>query len=314
MLQQTTVKTVIPYYDAWFNTFPTVRDLANAKLQKVLQSWQGLGYYQRARNLHRTAKVLVRDHQGEFPRDPLIVRSFPGFGPYTTGAVLSIAFGLPIPIIDANIRRVVRRVLGLKAGKAAQIDAMIYQFLSQTLPSKRAGCFNQALMELGALICRQRAPDCSHCPLQQNCLAFKKGWQDFIPGIRKKKIETISAVVGIIEKGGKYFIQQRSEKGLLAGLWEFPGGKVKKGETAVKALGRELREEIGVRLISAHHLIDLEHFYTRFRVHLRAFISQVEPLPEADPSHRWVLAKDFKKYPMPSANARIVARLQNGRA
>ena len=308
MLQQTTVNTVIAYYERWIKTFPTIHGLAKAPLQTVLKQWQGLGYYNRARNLHKAARMLIKEYRGIIPKDPQVVRSFSGFGPYTTGSVLSIAYDIPLTIIDANVRRVVMRLLALQGAADTKQDKKINEFLLKVLPKKGVGDFNQALMELGALVCRAKEPLCISCPLTKYCQAYKEGKQEIIPQTKKKIIKDIQAVIAIIKKGDNYFIQKRPLKGLLADLWEFPGGKIKAGESKVKALTRELNEELGVQVRSSKHLFDVKHFYTQFRVNLSVFACSLDKEPKIDPTHKWVSFKNFSKYPMPSGSAKIIEK------
>lgn len=311
MLQQTTVNAVIPYYERWIKTYPTVHHLAKAPLQKVLKSWQGLGYYNRARNLHKAVNLVVSQHQGKLPDDPLLVRLLPGFGPYTTGSVLSIAYDKPLVIIDANVRRLVMRLLAIEACADTKQDRTIEEFLKDIIPLKRAGDFNQALMEMGALICRSKEPVCNTCPLQKYCKAYAVGLQEIIPIPKKRVIQEVEAVIGIIQKDGKYFIQKRPAHGLLADLWEFPGGKVENGETKKEALKRELKEELGIEILSAQHMFDIKHFYTQFRVNLSVFICSVREYPSLNKNRKWICEKDFHHYPMPSGSARIIEKLIN---
>ena len=309
MLQQTTVNTVIARYERWIEVFPTIHDLARAPLQAVLKQWQGLGYYNRAKNLHKAALILINEHQGVHPKDPKIIRSLPGFGPYTTGSVLSIAYDIPLTIIDANVRRVVMRLLALPGIADTKQDLKVNEFLLKVLPLRRAGDFNQALMELGALVCRAREPLCTLCPVLKYCQAYAQGKQEIIPETKSKIIHDIQAVIAIMQKGNKYFIQQRPSKGLLADLWEFPGGKIEKGESPKEALGRELNEELGVQLKSSKHLFDVKHFYTQFRVNLSVFLCEIDDELKIDATHRWVNFKNFSKYPMPSGSAKIIEKL-----
>jgi len=309
MLQQTTVNTVIGFYGRFIKAFPTMKALAKAPLQTVLKQWQGLGYYNRARNLHRSAVRLMQEHRGVLPRDPEVLRAFPGFGPYTTGSVLSIAYDIPLTIIDANIRRVGMRLLALPGEANTKQDPVIKEFLLKILPLKRAGDFNQALMELGARVCASKYPSCTACPVAGYCRANRLDLQKKIPISKKKIVTDIQAVLAIIKKNDRYFIQQRPEKGLLAGLWEFPGGKIESGESESKALARELKEELGLQLRSARFLFRLKHFYTQFRVELSVFACSIKGEPTIDAAHLWVSYKDLSKYPMPSANGKIIERL-----
>jgi A/G-specific adenine glycosylase len=164
-------------------------------------------------------------------------------------------------------------------------------------------------MELGALVCRNKDPLCHLCPIRSYCLAYKQGRQDLIPRPKKKTIKDIQAVIAVIQKGNSYFIQKRPSKGLLADLWEFPGGKIKKGESKKQTLARELKEELGLPLRSARYLFNVKHFYTQFRVNLYVFACCLREKPDVDRGHRWVNRKDFSKYPMPSATTKIIEKL-----
>ncbi len=309
MLQQTTVNAVIPYYERWIKTYPTIFKLAKTPIQQVLKSWQGLGYYNRARNLHKAVGVVVAQYKGSLPRDRERVRELPGFGPYTTASVLSIAFDQPLVIIDANVRRLVMRLLAIQAHADTKQDKRIEEYLTKVIPQKRAGDFNQALMEMGALVCRNKEPLCNICPLKDRCLAFEQGVQEIIPTPKKKTIKDVHAVIAIVEKDGKYLIQKRPSKGLLADLWEFPGGKIEPKETKEEALARELKEELGVELKQAQHLFEVKHFYTEFRVNLSVFQCHLQNEPQETVSRRWVRKADFHRYPMPSGSAKIVEKL-----
>jgi A/G-specific adenine glycosylase len=319
MLQQTTVAAVIPYYERWLKTFPDVRSLAAAPLRKVLRAWQGLGYYQRARNLHRAAKTIVRDHGARVPDDGPVLRRLPGLGPYTTAAVLSLAYGKPLPVVDANVRRVLMRVLGLRGPAEARVDRTIRPFLEKVIPKASPGDFNQAMMELGALVCRSRDPQCLDCPIRSLCRAARDGTQETIPRPRKLRLEKIEVVVAIIEESGRILIQQRPAGGLLAGLWEFPGGKVERGESLTSALRREICEELGVGISAIRHLTTVRHAYTRFEATLHAYACRVQKHSRlaTGPRRRWVTLRTIGKYPLPSGSVKIVdflAGRERGRA
>jgi A/G-specific adenine glycosylase len=309
MLQQTTVSTVIPYYKKWVRRFPTVQSLANAQLKTVLKWWQGLGYYSRARNLHKAAKVLVKDFNGKIPFMRAELQSLPGLGPYTTGAVLSIAFGQREPIVDANVRRVIMRFLALKGFANPTQDKMILHFLEQVMPRSNMSAFNQGLMELGALVCRSGQALCLQCPLRSFCKAYAKGIQEIIPRAEQKQLERKDVAVAIIKNKNKFFIQKRPSGGLLGDLWEFPGGQKEKNESLKDALAREVSEEIGAKVISSKLFFEVKHFYTRFCVYLYAFECKISPLPKSDRTHKWLSLKGLKNYPVPSGTARIVDRL-----
>ncbi|HOF82752.1 MAG: A/G-specific adenine glycosylase [Acidobacteriota bacterium] len=317
MLQQTTVGAVIPYYNAWLRAFPDLQTLARAPLQKVLKAWEGLGYYQRARNMRRTARIIRDRCGGRFPEDPADLAALPGFGPYTAAAVASLAFHRPVPVVEANVRRVMTRMLGLAGPPGAGRDAAIARFLEKRISRRSPGNFNQAMMEWGALVCRPKNPLCLKCPGQNFCRAFARGEQDVLPAPKTLRPKDITAVVAVIRKNGRVLLQKRPETGLLAGLWEFPGGKVEAGETLRAALRRELREERGFAVESARPLMTVRHSYTRFRVTLHAFDVTIAgpggPRPpdfRGDSSVRWVSLGALDRYPFPSGSLKIVRHLQ----
>jgi len=310
MLQQTTVNAVKPYYEKWMGLFPDIRALAAASLPKVLKAWQGLGYYQRARHLREAARILVAERGGCLPDDPAALRALPGFGPYTAAAVSSIAFGRPEPLIEANVRRVLMRVFGIEGRAEASRDKALLKHLAAFYPARRPGDFNQALMELGALVCRPKTPLCLLCPVRTGCAAFASGRQEVIPAPKARTYRRIEAVVGVIERDGRVLIQRRPADGLLGGLWEFPGGKVRLGESRRAALGRELHEELGVGTVQVRPLMTVDHSYTQFRVTLYAFDCALKGEPEADPRRRrWVRLARLRRYPFPSGSAKIVERI-----
>ncbi len=312
MLQQTQVKTVLPYYDSWLKLFPDIKTLARAPLRKVLRAWQGLGYYERARSLWRAARMVVRNFEGQLPQSYERLRSLPGFGPYTTAAVLSFAFGQPYRVIDANVRRVLMRLAGWDGHPRTDQQKALDSWLELFFPQKKSREFNLAIMELGALICRPRNPLCLLCPIRSSCSAFAQGKQKIIPRPKKRPTKKVEGVLAVIRENGRYLIQKRPDKGLFAGLWEFPGGKRERGETLEEALKREVREELQAEVEEVRPLVQVGHAYTRFKVKLTAFTCRFRSRPHLDPKkHRWVGLHSLSKYPLPSGSAKIVRYLEN---
>jgi len=311
MLQQTTVSAVLPYYKKWLVLFPSMEALARAPRQRVLKAWEGLGYYERARNLHRAARIMCRANAGTVPDKYEDLLALPGFGPYTTAAVLSFAYDEPFPVLDANVRRVVMRLAAIRGPLSSRTDKVLLDWIKAVFPPRKGGEFNQAMMELGALVCRPKNPACPGCPVQKTCLAFKRGEQEIIPAPKKRSFQTIEAVVGIIRNGRLFLVQKRPAQGLMAGLWEFPGGKREKGETLRDALRRELREELDIEVRIRRRLLQVHHAYTRFRVTLTAFECEPSGPPRFKKGRcRWVSVRAMKSLPFPSGSAKIVRFLE----
>lgn len=319
MLQQTTVKAVLGYYERWLKEFPDIKTVAEADIGTILKAWQGLGYYTRARNIHQAAQIILSTYDGEVPSDVERLKKIPGFGPYTLAAVLSIAFHKPIPVVDANVRRVVLRLAAIKENPGSGFDLKTQNSLSGIISLKRPGDFNQAMMELGATVCRSKEPVCNLCPVRNMCLAFKAGIQETIPQPKTTATINIRAVVGLITNNQKeIFIQKRPEKGLLAGLWEFPGGKVETGESLTTALKRELKEELDLDpedLTVGQELCSVTHYYTKFRVRLSAFSCKIKEGARlvAANEGQWVKLSRLNEYPMPSGSAKILDYLGSGK-
>jgi A/G-specific adenine glycosylase len=311
MLQQTTVQTVIPYFLAWMTLYPDMLTLSKAPLQKILKIWQGLGYYNRAKNLHRTSKIIMADFDGKIPQEYDELIKLPGFGPYTTAAVLSIAYDKSYLTIDANIRRILMRILNWYRIASSSIDKKLDLYFSPLLPRKDPGTFNQALMELGSLVCRPKNPLCLLCPVLEFCGAYKAGKQEVIPVPEKRSYKKIDAVIGIIERNKRYLIQKRPPTGLLADLWEFPGGKIEQGESAEQALRREIQEEIGAEIHLAQFLTKVQHSYTQYQVSLQAWSCTLKSDPVLDKNrHRWVTLRGMRQFPFPSGSAKIIQFLE----
>ena len=313
MLQQTTVAAVVPYFERWMRLFPDTATLARAPLQKVLRAWQGLGYYQRARNLRRAAGLVVRRHGSRIPDDEKTLSRLPGFGPYTTAAVLSLAYGRPLAVVEANVRRVLMRITGLPGEASSRHDRPLRTYLEAVFPARDPGLFNQAMMELGALVCRSRNPQCLLCPVRDYCTAFLEGTQEVIPRPVRQSAKKVEAVLAVIRDGDRLLLQRRPPEGLFGGLWEFPGGKIEPGERPEAALRREVREEVGVEAGNVRFLATVSHSYTQFRVTLRVFSCVLKKgRPRLSPDRKWVAWSALSRYPMPSGSARVVRILQGG--
>ncbi len=314
MLQQTRVDTVLPYYRRWMAAFPTVDALARAGDQDVLRVWEGLGYYARARNLHRAARVVTERLGGRIPDDPHGFLALPGVGPYTAAAVLSIAFGRPLAAVDGNVRRVLCRVLTLEedprtAAAARTLEAAARALLPRDVP----GLHNQAMMELGAVVCTARNPACEGCPLRGACRASARGCPHAYPVRRPRRpVPHHHVAVGIVTRGSRVFIDRRPYGGLLGGLWEFPGGKVEPGEGVLEALERELWEEFRMRVRVDAALDPVRHAYSHLRVTLHPFLCRfvsMDPSAGEGREWRWVPYGALPDHPMPRANRKILEAL-----
>jgi A/G-specific adenine glycosylase len=247
MLQQTQVATARPYYRAFLRRFPTLRSLARAREEQVLAVWSGLGYYRRARHLRAAARRVMVEHGGRLPRDPRAFRSLPGVGRYTAGAVLSIAFDRPLPALDGNVARVLARLFGVRASVRNPHGAKrLWALAGSLVPMRRPGEWNQALMELGALVCAPRAPHCPSCPVRDACRAHRLGAPEaFPPALPRARLEHVRRAVAWIERGGRVLMVRRAGP-QLAGLWEPPGVELGRGDDAGRALEDTLRG-LGVR-------------------------------------------------------------------
>jgi A/G-specific adenine glycosylase len=271
MLQQTQVATVVRYYEPFLKAFPTIAALAAASEQQVLRRWEGLGYYRRARHLHQAARQLVLEHQGNIADDPEIFGRLPGVGRYILGAVLSQAFDRRLPILEANSQRVLCRLFCRK-GDRGLLKRWLWQAAEGLLPARRVGDFNQALMELGALVCTPRAPRCSICPLRLDCLARRRGWQEAIPSpAPDKKSQLVNEAGLVVRRGQKVLLVQRPENGRWAGMWEFPHDSLQGKETHEAAAWRCLSELTGLSAALGPELMTLRHAVMHYRITLVCF-------------------------------------------
>ncbi len=268
MLQQTTVAAVIPYFNRFLTAFPSVTALAQAPLAAVLQLWEGLGYYRRARDLHRAAQELVREHAGVVPDDPDVIPQLPGFGRYTTGAVLSQAFDRRLPILETNSSRVLCRLFALAGNpRSGPLQKMLWGIGEVILPRRNVGEFNQALMELGALVCTPVAPRCAECPLQARCVARRLGVQERLPQLPARAATVNQEEAAVVAwRGSTVLIVQRPAEARWGGLWEFPHGEVKPGEDHPDAARRLLTALTGLKGRIGPEIAVIRHGITRFRI------------------------------------------------
>jgi A/G-specific adenine glycosylase len=312
MLQQTQVDTVIPYFQRWLKRFPTVKALAEAPLADVLSLWEGLGYYSRARNLHKAAKQVMAEHKGHLPAEAAALQTLPGIGRYTAGAISSIAFNKDSAVLDGNVKRVLARVFNIDDDvKSPAGEKKLWALAESLVPPGRAGDYNQALMDLGATICRPQNPTCLLCPLLGICEAQRLGLQDERPVVKKKApTPHYDVAAAIIRHKGKVLITQRPLDKLLGGLWEFPGGKREPGESMDACLKREIQEELGMTIKTGAQQLTLKHGFTHFKITLHVFEAKwlkgtPKPLQVAD--LKWVTIDELTNFAMGKTD-RAIAR------
>ena len=316
MGQQTQMERVVEYFSRWIEQFPAVSDVATAGEQQILKAWEGLGYYSRARNIHRAAKILVEKHESRIPENYDQLLALPGIGPYTAAAILSIAYNQDIPLIDANVERLFTRLLDISEPvKSARIQAMLRKTAQSLLVCGKARMFNQALMECGALICKPGKPDCQSCFLAEYCLARQHGTVLLRPVRAKndKRIDIDMACAVIIHQGLCY-IQQRAPDDVWGSLWEFPGGRLKNGEIPEQAALREVKEETEFVVENLQPLGFAVHHYTKYRVTLHGFTcslsgSNAVPVLHAAVQYRWLQRAELVDFPFPAGHRQLVKRL-----
>jgi len=308
MLQQTRVDTVIPYFEKWMNLFPDVCALANASEQEVLNAWEGLGYYSRARNLHKAAQIVAEKFNGELPRDLTDLRSLPGIGRYTVGAIASMAFGMDEPTLDGNLRRVFARLFDVsESADAPAGEKILWELAAQNLPKGEAGDYNQALMDLGATICLPKNPRCLLCPLIEICEARKNGTQDIRPVLKlKKSVPHYIHTAAVIIQRGRVLLRQRPTDGLLGGMWEFPNGRV--NADPAKELTKVLNAAYRLKVRKKEALGIVQHAYTHFKVTVHAFLCEPVSIPKKE-NLKWVKVIDLDDYPMGKVDRQIAKKL-----
>lgn len=320
MGQQTQMDRVVSYFNRWQERFPDIKSVAVAQEQQILKAWEGLGYYSRARNIHKAAEILLREHDGELPADYKLLLSLPGIGPYTASAIMSIAFNEPFPVLDANVERVLCRVADLdQPVKHAGTRHHLQQLTAELLPADEARNFNQAIMELGGLVCKPKKPHCNTCPVHGHCRALATDNVALrpVPAVKQRKID-ITMSCALIIHADRLFIQQRLPDDLWGGLWEFPGGRIKEGETPEQAAQREVFEETEFLVTDLKPYETVVHHYTKYRVTLHSFCCNLSgtgttPNLHAACQYQWVTLNQLEQYPFPAGHRRLISILVAGR-
>lgn len=314
MLQQTQAERGARYFVEWLRRFPDVRSIASADERDVLAAWEGLGYYSRARNLKAAAMAMVEKHGGRFPEAIADIRALPGVGEYTAGAVASIAFNLPEPAVDANVLRIFSRLCDIGAPTGGKrVKDGITALVRALMPADSPRRFNQALMELGALVCGKK-PKCDECPVTAFCAAYENGTVAERPvGIVAKTYTRMETVAIIARRGNETLIRRRPETGMWAGMWEFPGGPVAAGETPEGAALRIVREEIGLTATALKRLAVVHHGYTVYRVALHGFLCDLD-VEAGQGAERpdgcvWMPIQALSRHPFNAGQRKLLERL-----
>jgi A/G-specific adenine glycosylase len=314
MLQQTRVETVVPYFLRFTARFPGLASLASASEPDVLALWSGLGYYSRARALHEAARILVQERAGRFPEDVEGWMALPGVGRYTAGAIVSIAFGKPAPILDGNVARVLTRLYGLRGDpRSGALNRELWKLAERILPRRSVSEFNQALMELGALVCTPRAPRCLLCPLRGDCVAEREGLQAQLPELpaRTKAVRVVMAAA-VVEEKKKLLFYRRTRTKLLKDLWELPLSECAEGEGPREAMAREARGTYGIRLDLGEEVARVKHSIMNRRITLHAFEAALEKRPTRalEGEYRWVSRERISDLPLSSMIRKILEKIE----
>ncbi|MEW6720799.1 MAG: A/G-specific adenine glycosylase [Thermodesulfobacteriota bacterium] len=309
MLQQTRADTVAGYYSRFLARFPDVKSLASAKVDDVLSAWEGLGYYARARNLHKAAGIVAGRFGGTLPAAAEVLASLPGIGRSTAGAIASIAFGRDEPILDANVRRVVARLFAVRGSlRTASAEKWLWRYSSSLIAKGKGRETALALMDLGAGVCLPASPRCPVCPVRAFCAAFRDGIQGEIPSRPPRRaVPHHDIVAALIRRDGGYFLLRRPEDGLLGGLWSFPSGRRLPGESLEAALRRAIREKLGLRIAIQGEAGTVRHAYSHFRITLHGFFCTVirGKLPSGEGTC-WLAQGSASGPAMPAADRKLM--------
>lgn len=318
MLQQTQMDRAVPYFTRWMERFPKISDIAVADEDEILKYWEGLGYYSRARNIRKAARRIVEEHEGIFPVSRKDILALPGIGPYTAGAIMSLAFEADEPAIDANVERVYARLFDIDTPMAEKETKQRVRALSDDLlPTGHARNYNQAVMEFGALVCTPRSPRCNACPLTGYCEAYRLGITAHrpVPG-KKKDITPLDVVTGFLIHDGKVYIQKRPEGSVWAGLWEFPGGHIEAGEPPEQTVVREYREETGFDVEVTDKVSIIRHGYTTFRITLHCFVVRLKSksaIPDlcAATEYKWLPPSELSQFAFPGGHRKLLDQMRS---
>ncbi|EKD39216.1 MAG: hypothetical protein ACD_75C00473G0003 [uncultured bacterium] len=316
MLQQTQMERGVAYFQRWILRFPDVQAVAEADEREILKYWEGLGYYARARNLHRAAKVIAGELAGLVPCDYDRLRSLPGIGPYTAAAIASVAGNRDVPVVDANVLRVYARLFDIALPvKSREVRGSIAGIAGELLPRGRARVFNQALMDLGGLVCTPKTPRCEVCPIASTCAARSAGTVALRPVMGEgKKIVTVEKVAGIIRRRDRIFIQQRRADDVWGGLWEFPGGELTAGPPEI-AVVRAIETDTGLTVRVVEELTTIIHHYTRYKIVLHCFLCELQggdnhqPTLKSAVDSRWIEAAELDRYAFPAGPRKLLEHL-----
>ena len=312
MLQQTQVETAKPYYQRWLSKFPNTQSVADASEEEVLKLWEGLGYYARARNFKSACEWIKNSNNGKIPINSDDFRQLKGVGDYIHAAVRSIAFNEVLPVVDGNVKRVVARLLELNSAPSKGLD-IIKEFLINEISHDSPGDFNQAMMDLGSTICKPRNPRCTECNVSIFCKAYENNTVDNYPVSEKKRsIPHYKISVGLIWRDNNILISKRHSNAMLGGLWEFPGGKIKEGESAKECVKREIKEELGVNVSVGGKITTIKHAYSHFTIELTAYHCQYqsgEPATLDCADFKWITTDQIESLPFPKANHKIFNKI-----
>jgi len=316
LLQQTRVDQAIPYFHRFIERFPDLFSLAQARQSEVLKVCEGMGYYARARNLHSVARRLIEERDGRIPETLEELLELPGIGPNTAHALLSIGFGRPYPVLDGNVRRILSRLFGLGGDlRKQERSQVLWTIAHDLLPAEQPAMFNQAMMDLGALICTPRKPKCETCPVSSFCYAFRSGNAEAYPEKPQRGSKPHYDVsAGIIMNGARILITRRFPQGLLGGLWEFPGGKREEGESLEACLSREILEELSITVDVGPSFLTVNHAYSHFRITLHSFLCRVregEPQKIGCSDLKWVTIGQLDDFAFPRADRKIIEKMKN---